>query len=280
MKILKKLPRIFLAIVAWFLVFLGIVMVFLGVSEAVVDNYARVLPSYPKEDLSEVLAKEFWTEADYDFLYHQTGVGKSALEELKGKNERILKFQEALYYEGELMHSLAAFTTPHDYLKDYDAPLIPLHDGDVIVSSTCHTFGWRNGHSALIVDGAYGLTLESYSPGYDSSIGNVTWFRSAANFIVLRLKDATKEERAEIAQNALLTLKDVPYSLTVGIFSPKDQGESIQATHCSHLVWQAYKLFGYDIDADGGPVCTSRDISMCDLFEVVQVYGFDPDKLW
>ena len=60
----------------------------------------------------------------------------------------------------------------------------------------------------------------------------------------------------------------------------KDQGKSKKGTNCSHLVWQAYYNAGYDIDTDGGPVCTSRDISMSDLLEVVQVYGFDPVSLW
>ena len=98
--------------------------------------------------------------------------------------------------------------------------------------------------------------------------------------MVLRLKDAGEEARAEIAQTARERLYNVPYSLTVGFLSPKDQGETPQGTHCSHLVWQAYHYFGYDIDSDSGPLCTAQDIARSDLFEVVQVFGFDPVKLW
>lgn len=276
----RKAMKILLGTLAWFLVFLGIIFVFLAVSEAVVDQTARVLPSYEKEDLTKVLEKEVWTEEDYEFLFKQTGVGRSALDEMKGDNQRILAFQEALFYEGTVMHSMPAFSTPHDYLEDYQAPIVPLQDGDVLVTSTCHTFGWRNGHAALVVDGTFGNTLECYSPGNNSNIGTARWFQSSSNFMVLRLKGVDREKRAEIAEEAIFTLKNIPYSLAVGIFFPKDQGTSVKATHCSHLVWQAYQNFGYEIDSDGGPVCTTRDIANSPLFEKVQVFGFDPEQLW
>ena len=112
------------------------------------------------------------------------------------------------------------------------------------------------------------------------SYGGYNWFRSGTNFMVLRLKDATAEERAAIAATAEERLRGVDYSITVGILSPKDQGETPKETHCSHLVWQAFRYYGYDIDSDGGAVCTTRDIANCDLFEVVQVFGFDPIELW
>ena len=98
--------------------------------------------------------------------------------------------------------------------------------------------------------------------------------------MVLRLKDADEAKRAQIAETAYDRLLNIDYSVTVGILSPKDQGVTPQETHCSHLVWQAYWYYGYDIDADGGPVCTSRDIVHSDLFEVVQVFGFDPQNIW
>ena len=168
------------------------------------------------------------------------------------------------------------------FADSYRAPIVDLQDGDVLVTSTCHTFGWRNGHAAIVVDGKGGNTLESVSLGTPSvvSYGGSNWFRSGTNFMVLRLKDATAEERAAIAATAEERLHGVDYSITVGILSPKDQGETPKETHCSHLVWQAFHYYGYDIDSDGGAVCTTRDIANCDLFEVVQVFGFDPIELW
>lgn len=280
MKHTRKAGRIILSVFAWFFIFLGAVLAFLAIAEAVVDSSARILPPYEKADLSEVLAKKSWDEEDLNFLYHQTGLGKPALSALEKQRERIPYFQDALFYQGTLKHELAAFSTPHDYLENYSAPVAPLENGDVIVTSSCHTFGWRNGHAGLVTNGQTGSVLQSVAPGTESHVESADWFLSSSNFIVLRLKGVSEQERDAIAQKALALLRRIPYSLFVGIFSPKDAGERVPATNCSHLVWQAYKYFGYDIDSDGGAVCTARDIANCDLFEIVQVYGFDPDKLW
>ena len=48
---------------------------------------------------------------------------------------------------------------------------------------------------------------------------------------------------------------------------------------CELLIIRSLR-YGYDIDSDGGPVCTTRDIVHSDLFEVVQVFGFDPQNIW
>ena len=280
---MKRSARVFkrlLGILTALVLFVTFSVAFLAVAELAVETTARVLPSYAREDIAPVLAKEEWSEEDYAFLYRQTGLGRPALDALKGQSDKLLEFQDALYYEGTLKHEMAAFTTPHDKLENYKAPIAPLENGDVIVSSSCHTFGWRNGHAAIVTHGDSHSILESVAPGVPSKISDTEWFCKASNFIVLRLKDATKEERAEIALWATEHLRNIPYSILVGFRYPKDQGENVAFTNCSHLVWQAFKHFGLDIDFDGGPFVTSRDIAKSPLFEVVQVYGFDPEKLW
>ncbi len=282
-KILRLITQILFGSLAVLLALIAFAVAFFGIAEAVADNSARTLPGYEREDLAQTLAKEVWSEEDYDFLYHQTGLGKPALDALRAEDggKMIPVFQNALFYEGKIVHEAAAFTTPHDMLEGYTAPIAPLEDGDVIVSSSCHTFGWRNGHAAIVTNGATGTILESVAPGFNSQISSTNWFSHAANFIVLRLKDRSKEERREIAVWASNHLRHIPYSILTGFFSsPKDQGDHPETTHCSHLVWQAFYHFGYDIDPDGGPVCTSRDIAQSEYFEVIQVFGFDPDLLW
>ena len=284
MKVFRRIAFIFLAVLFGIIAFLSLLCAALLIADAAVDASARVLPSYSREDITQILKKENWSESDYNTLYLQTGLGRSALDEMKDDAERILTFQDALFYDGELAHEEVAITTKRDIFADtrYRAPMVDLQDGDVLITSTCHSFGWRNGHAALVVNGANGSLLESVSLGIPSTITayGSDWFCYGTNFMVLRLKDAGEEARAEIAQTARERLYNVPYSLTVGFLSPKDQGETPQGTHCSHLVWQAYHYFGYDIDSDGGPLCTAQDIARSDLFEVVQVFGFDPVKLW
>ena len=282
-KIFKKAGMVLLAVIMALSTLIAFGAAFLSFADSVAELSARVLPSYAREDLSAVLQKEMWTEEDYALLRKQTGLAPVALDKLKTKPERILEFQEALFYDGETCHQQVAVTTNRDVFESgFRAPMAELEDGDVLVTSTCHTFGWRNGHAAIVVDGAQGNLLESVSLGIPSTLtyGGTGWFCQGTNFMVLRLKGASREERAQIARTAEERLTGVPYSLTVGVLSPKDQGETPKETHCSHLVWQAFKYFGYDIDSDGGAVCTTRDIAKSPLFEVIQVYGFDPLTLW
>ncbi len=284
---LRNTAAVFLAV----FLFLFAVVGFFLVACFTVDLDARVLPSYDRVDLSAILSRpaENWTEEELDTVCYQTGVFDR--EWLKRQPaETLLDFQEALFFRGEVVHDDVAWTTPHDMLIDpesgeiYFAPVVGLEPGDIILTSTCHTYGWRNGHAALIVPG--NRILQSFTLGEDSdailrsSSNGVQWFQSASNFMVLRLKGADAETRYDLAEHALHELSGIPYSLIVGIFMPKDQGTAPKGTHCSHLVWQAYKNAGYDIDYDGGPVCTTRDIANSPYLEVIQYYGFDPTKGW
>lgn len=283
MKTVKRVGCIALAFVLALSIFLVTLLCFMLIADARVDATMRFIPSYAKIDLSDILSKEQFSDEDYATLYAQTGLSRTAVDGMKNDPQRILKFQEAFFYDGDLEHVAAAITTSHDrFVGGYTAPIVDLQNGDVIVTSACHTYGWQNGHSAIVTDAASQTVLESVTLGRPSSNtrGGTYFFRNSPNFIVLRLKDADEAKRAQIAKTAYERLYNVTYSVTVGILSPKDQGVDPQATHCSHLVWQAFFYYGYDIDSDGGPVCSSRDIAGCDLFEVIQVFGFDPETLW
>lgn len=251
------------------------------IAEYAVEFSARTTPSYAREDLSDVLAKETFSKEDYAFLYRQTGLGKAAIDALE--RERIPAFQEALFYEGAPHHTNVTLFSKRDrmFYKGGDAPLAPLEAGDVLLSSATHTAGWRHGHAAIVLN-SEGDLLESIVVGRDSCItqNGARWFTTTANFILLRLKNVSAQERAAVAEAAKEGLVGVPYSLTVGIFSKKDQGDTPSATQCAHIVWQAFYNLGYDVDSNGGALVTARDIARSDLFEVVQVYGFDVDKLW
>ena len=72
-------------------------------------------------------------------------------------------------------------------------------------------------------------------------------------------------------------LIDIEYSLFAGI-TDKDMSDNDKIdSHCAHIVWQAYKAAGKDIDKDGGIIVTPNDIATCKDLEVVQIYGIDPE---
>ncbi len=294
----KTLYR-FTAVLLGVLVFMAALIISCLIADAVCERTAHTTPSYQRADISSIADKSGkWTDEEIRFLYRQTGLGKSALLKMKSEvvyenNEfvplsaRLKIFQDALYYEGETEHELVADISKRDLMKGFSAPVAPLEEGDIMINSSTHTLGFRNGHAALVLD-TEGTVLESFELGRDSSvsINGHLWFAESSNFMILRLKDpdtgeiADKDVRTEIARKAKAQLKGIPYSIVTGIFTKKDQGTSPKATHCSHLVWQAFKNAGYDIDSNGGLVVTPQDISRSPLLEVVQVYGFDPEKLW
>ena len=293
----KKLYRT-LAVFLGILVFFGALVASLMIADAVCERSAHVTPSYAREDISALAEKEAdWTEEEINLLYRQTGLGETALlamkedykEHTKYENGEIVtlskklkSFQDALFYEGESEHELVADVSKRDLMKNFRAPVAPVMEaGDIFVNSSTHTLGFRNGHAAIVLD-EYGTVLESLELGRDSSVSvnGHLWFAESSNFILLRLKGVSKAERAKIASEARKNLTGIPYSIAVGVFSKKYQGEIPKSTHCSHLVWQAYKNAGYEIDSNGGIVVTPRDIARSPLFEVIQVYGFDPEELW
>ncbi len=286
---------------AVFLFLAGVDLFFL-VAAGIADREARVLPAYAREDIAPLLEKRELTEEDYHTLYLQTGLGKAAVDALS--RSVLPVFQDALFFKGELRHDVVVPSiTYQDVLYDpatgeeyegagYDNVLPLLEPGDVLISSCTHTLGYRHGHAALVLRNhgilqSVALGIPSQISSLSNSSSGLSFFLRSSNFMILRLKreegetdEAYAARRASIADNAEGCLEGIPYSLTVGIFSKKNQGDTPSATNCSHLVWQAYKNAGYELDADGGPVVTPRDISMSDCFDVVMVYGFDPEKLW
>jgi len=158
---------------------------------------------------------------------------------------------------------------------------ITLHVTTAIITKCSHVFGWRNGHAAIIVNAAQGETLESVVLGTNSLVQTTDKWKNYPDFMIFRIKGSSEEFMNEIAQSALINLNNIPYDFTVGILSPKyEKTGEISGTQCSHLVWEAFKLFGYDLDSDSGMIVTPKDIANSPLLEVVQVYGVNPEEIW
>jgi uncharacterized protein YycO len=263
----------------------------LRISTALIEPDAHIYPDYPMLDLGPVLSKETFSENDYITLYYQTGLARPAIDEIRksgsGWEQCILSFQDSFFREIMFVCEKNSPISWEESIIDENGSYIngtqvaPLHEGDILLTKSSHTYGWRNGHSALVIDAAKGLTLESVVLGKNSSIQDISKWTNYPNFILLRPKDIPYEQMRDIARTAQELLLDVPYDLTAGIFGPKSAGrDKVTGTHCSHLVWQAYSYYGYDLDSDGGAIVTPNDIANSPLLEVVQVYGVDPANIW
>ena len=45
-------------------------------------------------------------------------------------------------------------------------------------------------------------------------------------------------------------------------------------------MWQSYRQFGLDLDYNGGALITPKDLANSPDVDIVQVFGFDLEKLW
>jgi len=263
----------------------------LFIATVLTDNEAHIAPDYPKSDISDILAKKELSNADYETLYYQTGLGRAAVDDLRRRYpdaaERILLFQENFFREIRFVCERNSIISREESVVDEEGRLVngtqlaPLRNGDIIITKASHTYGWRQGHCAIVIDAANGKTLESVVVGTNSMIQDIDKWTNYPNFIVLRLKNASEALTDAIAQTAVRYLSDIPYRISAGIFFPRySDKEKVIGTNCSHLVWQVYRWHNVDLDSDGGLVVTPRDIANSPELERIQVYGVDPGNIW
>lgn len=267
---------------------------------------ARWIPDYPKMDVSSIDFSQPLSSEEETLLLQQTGLTAIGLERLleAQRQEDLEVFQRAFFLEGIEVEPQEAIgvETPftwlpmtcfqnspiswEEYLLDTEGnrgaylPIVPLEEGDILVTPNSHSFGYRQGHAALVVDVEQWLTLECLVLGQNSVTQHISKWLGFPAVAVFRPKNRDLAPMAvEYAMDYLL---DVPYDLTVGVFSEKDLplGELARGTQCSHLVWQAYHWAGVDIDANGWGLVTPFNLSQSEHLELVQIWGMNPEKLW
>ena len=234
----------FFRILSIALITTAIVITVLMVSMAAVEPMAHIYPDYPMADIEPVLQKDSFTDEDYWLLYLQTGLGKPAVDEIKELyddwDEHLLRYQQNFFKKIGIICEKNSLISREESIIDESGNYIngtdmaSIHEGDILITKSSHTYGWRNSHAALVVDVGKGETLESVVLGQNSSIQHISKWTNYPNFMLLRPKGATYEEMKQIAITALELLHDIPYDLTVGIFGPKSADkDKIKGTHCS-----------------------------------------------
>lgn len=262
------------------LAFLLILCLALQIGYTVSDNNVTIWkPGYEKADLTDVLNKETLTEADYTLLYRQTGLTKTGVDRAlsrgtKGK-ERIRAIQNFFFGTQTVKKTPFAPWMCTDYLEDLVAGIY-LEDGDILVTGSTHLSGMRVGHAGLVIDGERGDILQATAYGSLSRIGDIENFTNRINFMVLRVK-ADPETRARVVNYAKENLVGLTYNALLGTASG---GEGQKETQCAHLVWYAYHACGYELIDGDRMFVLPYDLANSDCVELVQVFGFDPDRLW
>lgn len=245
------------------------------------EQKAHIAVETERINIEAILQKMVWTEADYEVLQSQTGLAPVALNALveQGRKEEIPDLQETYFTPIKVRCESNTIVSKEEYVVDEAGnPVagmsIPyVEKGDILVTFCSHFLGWRNGHAAIVIDEEAGLVLEAQVLGSPSMVTSLKRWERYPSFMVLRLKDVSKEERAAVAEYAQANLAGVPYRLTAGLW--RNGSETISGTQCAHLVWYAYEHFGYDLDSDGGFIVTPHDLSQSENLEIIQKYGVE-----
>ena len=98
-----------------------------------------------------------------------------------------------------------------------------------------------------------------------------------------KFKKQYPEEYKNVAEKAAEYAKEhlvgVDYNILSGVLKKDKSDEEVpKSSHCSHIVWQAYKAAGVDIDQTGGMFVTPFNVALSDKLQVVQLYGLNPRK--
>lgn len=253
----------------------------------VAHRTAPFVPAYPMEDLRPVLSELPLEPSDYDLLYLQTGLARPAVDALLNRGAKgiahIFNIQRAFFAPAEVVCApLIGPLVKEDHLTSegkqaFAPPFGDLQPGDILLTYSTHTLGWRHGHAGLVLDTENGgHSLEAVMVGTDSAVMDLQHWRGYSNYIVLRLKEMTPALSEALTKYALSYLNGVPYRLTSGLTGHKEPGDKHFGVQCSYLVWYAFQRFGYDLDSDGGALVTVNDLAHSPLLDIVQVYGLNP----
>lgn len=240
-------------------------------------------------DLLPLLHQSYLSEGDYQLLFLQTGLARPGVDALLSQGtagvSQILDTQEAFFQNtptaclppGNLIREDFSVDEAGNPIQAF--PLAPLEEGDVLLSFSAHTLGWRHGHAGLVSDATgAGTILEAVRLGENTALIDAAHWATYSTYLHLRLSGITPQQQGDLTDFIRDTLNDIPYHLFSGLRgADKAPNPADEVTaQCAYLVWYAFWQLGYDVDANGGRLVTVADLARSPLFEVVQVYGMDP----
>lgn len=267
---LKKLIKIIICSLLAFWV-LAVAVIYLP-QRFIAHSGEPFTPDYPRVELTP--------DSDYETIFRQTGLGKAAVDKLRAENDfdAVIEAQNRFFTTPQIdCVPMFDWFTREDRLGETESPdFADLQEGDILVTLSTHSLGWRHGHAGLVID-EY-TVLECQQMGMDVSLEGIYFWTNYSNWAVLRPENVTKEQQEAVCEFGISQLKGKSYNILSGIFgkkAPDINNENI-GFYCTNLIWYAWNNFGIDLDSDGGKIVTAYDLLFSDKLEVVQLYGMDP----
>lgn len=221
------------------------------------------------------------TEDDYEEILSQSGLGKPAVDKLlaDGRLDKIEEYRDYYLLDKDYYCYRKGVFACHERITDTEGEELQnpdfadLQNGDIIVTLSIHSLGWRHGHATIITDAENGIGVQAVMVGEKSNNSNVSSWKKYPLVAVLRPKNIDEAVRNQAGQFAEENLKGLYYSLFGGVFSGRDTDKTLITTQCAHLVWYAYMTCGLDIAPESGRIITPKDFLNSENLEIVQVYG-------
>lgn len=228
----------------------------------------------------KLLANEQLTSEDYEIIFEQSGLGKPAVDTLVSENRisDIEYYRDYYLKDKDFTCIRTAIFAKHEAVTDNTGKRIlnpdfaSLENGDIIITLSIHSLGWRHGHAAIVTDAQTGETAQAVRVFEKSDFGTVWEWNDFPLVAVVRVKDIDEATQNEVADFVKENMIGIPYALSAGIIGGKDTEADLFTTHCAHFVWYAYKCFGIDLDENGGTI-TPKELLHSDKLEIVQIYG-------
>ncbi len=276
----KKIRKIISVILIICIVFLS----FDFVATEITDIYAYEDAVANADEWNSVYAKilvnEQLADEDYKVIFEQSGLGKPAVDGLIAENRisDIEIYRNNYLRDKDFTCVRTAIFAKHEALTDNNGERIlnpdfaNIQNGDIIITLSIHSLGWRHGHAAIVTNAEAGETAQAVRVFEKSDFGTVWEWNDFPLVAVLRVKDIDEATQNEVADFVRENMIGIPYALSAGVIGGRNTEAKPITTQCAHFVWYAYKCFGIDLDADGGMV-TPKELLHSDKLEVVQVYG-------
>ena len=221
------------------------------------------------------------TESDYEEIFNQSGLGKPAVNRLldDGRPDKIEEYRDYYLKDKEFYCYRKGVFACHEHITDvegeniYNPDFADLQNGDIIITLSIHSLGWRHGHATIITDAENGKGVQAVMIGEKSNTSLVGSWTKYPLVAVLRPKNVSENVRNQAGEYAEENLKGLYYSLFGGVFSGRNPDKPLKTTQCAHLVWYAYMTCGVDIAPESGRIITPKDFLKSENLQIVQVYG-------
>ena len=145
-----------------------------------------------------------------------------------------------------------------------------LQPGDLLVTFSTHTLGWRHGHAALVIDS--GTVLEAAMPGTVSGFSSSDSWTTYASLLHLRVRGISEHQQNAVADYAAAHLSGLPYGFFCGLGREKAPSTP-RSLQCAYLPWFAWQSQGIDLDSDGGQLVTVLDLAGSPQLDVIHSWG-------